>query len=143
MDSTKLVCTECGSINRIPTARLKDEPKCGSCKQPIFIQNVIELTEANAARTLQNTDIPVLVDCWAPWCGPCRSFAPTYEKVADEIMGTVRFAKLNTESNQQLATRWNIRSIPTLILFKSAKETARMSGALPESQLRDWISAQL
>ena len=143
MQTTKLYCPECGSINRIPSSRLQDGPKCGSCKEPLFARSVFELSQSNAAKALQNTEIPVLVDCWAPWCGPCRNFAPIFERVADDYRAKVRFTKLNTEQEQQLGQQWHIRSIPTLILFKSAKEVARVSGALPESQLKAWINENI
>ena len=143
MQSTKLYCSECGAVNRIPTARLGDQPRCGACKASLFGQVVLDLGQANAAKALQNTELPVLVDCWAPWCGPCKSFAPIFTRVAEELTPRLRFAKLNTEVEAQLAQQWAIRSIPTLILFKSAKEVARMSGALSEPQLQSWIAQHI
>ena len=139
MTTTKISCPNCASTNRIPTARLSDTPKCGKCKKPLFQGKVIELTAANVATTLHHNEIPVLVDSWAPWCGPCRNFAPTFELAAKEFEPKLRLAKLNTEQEQKVASRWQIRSIPTLILFKAGKEAARVSGALSGSQLKQWL----
>ena len=139
MAITSISCPHCLKSNRVPGERLGDGPKCGNCKKPLFNGKPMSLTAANAASLLNHTDIPVLVDCWASWCGPCRSFAPTFEKAAQELEPKVRFAKVDTEANQQLAARWQIRSIPTLILFKGGKEVDRVSGALPGPQLRQWL----
>jgi len=140
MTTTTLSCPNCQKSNRVPSDRLGDGPRCGNCKKPLFSGKPMTLTAANAVATLNHNDIPVLVDCWASWCGPCKSFAPTFEKAAKELEPKVRFAKLDTEANEQLAARWQIRSIPTLILFKGGKEADRVSGALPGPQLRQWLS---
>lgn len=139
---TSISCPHCFKSNRVPAERLGDGPKCGSCKKPLFSGKPMQLTAANAAAILNHTEIPMLVDCWASWCGPCRSFAPTFEQAAKDLEPKLRFAKLDTEANQQLAARWQIRSIPTLILFKGGKEVDRVSGALPGPQLRQWLAQQ-
>jgi len=142
MSTTSIACPACTKTNRVPSERIGDKPKCGHCKKPLFIAKPMRLTAANAAALLNNTEIPVLVDCWASWCGPCRSFAPVFEKAAQRFEPKVRFAKLDTEANQSLASRWGIRSIPTLILFRNGKEVDRVAGALPAPQLAQWLSQQ-
>ena len=139
MSTTNISCPSCSATNRIPSERLSDNPKCGKCKKPLFLGKPIELNAANVATTLNHNEVPVLVDCWAPWCGPCRNFAPIFEQAAQELEPKLRLAKLNTEDEQTLAGRWQIRSIPTLILFKQGKEIARVSGAMSLSQLKQWL----
>ena len=140
MSTTNISCPHCLSTNRIPTERLTDKPVCGKCKKALFMGKPQELTAANVATVVNHNQIPVLVDCWAPWCGPCRNFAPVFEQAAKEHEPKIRFAKLNTEQYNNVSSRWNVRSIPTLILFKNGKETARVSGALSPSQLKNWLS---
>ena len=140
MSSTNISCPKCNATNRLPTERLNDSPKCGKCKTTLFQGKAIELRAANVANTLNHNEIPVLVDCWAPWCGPCRSFAPIFEQAAAELEPHVRLAKLNTEQEQTVASRWRISSIPTLILFHHGKEVARQSGAMSLTQLKQWLN---
>lgn len=142
MTTTNVTCPKCNAKNRLPTDRLGDGPKCGKCKKPIFAGKPVELSSANVAAVLNHNVIPVLVDCWAPWCGPCKSFAPVFEQAARELEPRLRLAKLNTEAQQGIAGRWQIRSIPTLILFKAGKEVARLSGAVPLGQLKQWLGQQ-
>lgn len=139
MSATQINCPHCFATNRLPSERLTDNPNCGRCKSPLFTGKPLELNAGNVAGTIEINDIPVLVDCWAPWCGPCQSFAPVFEQLAAESEPYIRFAKLNTENEQSLAQSWAIRSIPTLILFKGGKEVARESGAMPMQLLKQWL----
>lgn len=138
-DSLHITCPSCNSINRVQSARLGDGPRCGQCKEPLFTGKPLELKGDRLDTVLNHTDIPVLVDCWAPWCGPCKVFAPIFEQAARQLEPKLRFAKLNTEDEPAAAGRWGIRSIPTLILFKGGQEMQRMSGALPLPQLMQWL----
>lgn len=139
MSSIQINCPQCLANNRLPAERLQDKPSCGRCKSPLFTANPMELTSVNVASTLSGNQIPVLVDCWAPWCGPCQSFAPVFEAAAARLEPQVRLAKLNTEIEPKISESWVIRSIPTLILFKGGQELQRMSGALPLPQLMEWV----
>ena len=139
MSVLQINCPHCFATNRLPAERLIDKPQCGKCKRPLFVGKPMELNPGNVAVTLDRNDIPVLVDCWAPWCGPCKSFAPVFEQAAQLLEPRLRLAKLNTEAVPSLGQRWNIRSIPTLILFKQGKEVQRIAGALPLPQLQQWL----
>ncbi len=139
----ELVCPHCGAINRVPAERLDDQPKCGKCGSLVLPAAPIELTAANFDRFLARDGLPILVDFWAPWCGPCKQFAPTFSQMAGQYAGKARFVKVNTEAEQNLAARHNIRSIPTLALFKSGRELDRVSGALPGPQLAAWLRPHL
>ncbi len=138
-ETIQVSCAHCLTTNRIPSDRLTDGPRCGKCKKPLFNGAVQNLTAASLVATLKHNDLPVVVDCWAPWCGPCRNFAPIFEQTARDLEPSFRFAKLNTESETRIAGRWNIRSIPTLIMFKNGAEAKRISGALSSVQLRQWL----
>ena len=142
METVNISCPHCFVTNRIPRTRLSENPLCGKCKNKLFDGDVIELNQQNVASLLQNNQTPVLVDCWAPWCGPCQTFAPIFAQAAAELEPHIRLAKLNTETNQALANQWQIRSIPTLILFKGGKEQSRQSGALSPAQLKQWLMQQ-
>jgi len=134
-------CPHCNGLNRIPAERLGDQPKCGRCKQAVLLSKPFDLTQGDYASQIKG-DFPLLVDVWAEWCGPCKSFAPIFEQAATELAGRCRLAKLDSEANQQLSGQLGIRSIPSLILFRDGKEVARQSGAFPLQQLLEWLKSQ-
>jgi thioredoxin 2 len=135
-------CPKCNGLNRIPAERLADAPRCGRCKAEVLPGTPIELNQANFASQLKG-DLPLLVDVWASWCGPCRAFAPTFAQAAAQLKGRYRLGKLDSEANPQLSAQLAIRSIPSLILFKAGQEIARQSGALSLPQLLAWIERPL
>ncbi|NSL54964.1 thioredoxin TrxC [Uliginosibacterium aquaticum] len=136
----EIVCVHCKSINRVPAGRLQDGPVCGACKQPILPAEPVVLTADSFDAVIARNGLPVLVDFWAPWCGPCRSMAPMYAEAARLLHGRALLAKLDTEAQPAIAARSGIRSIPTLALFKAGHEVAREAGARPAQDIVRWAS---
>lgn len=137
-----LACPHCHGMNRVPSERLSAQPNCGHCHKPLFTGHPVALDEAAFEKHIARSQVPVLVDFWAPWCGPCRAMAPAFEQAAQQLEPGMRLAKVNTEEAQSLAARFNIRSIPTLALFVNGREVARQPGAMGAADIVRWARSQ-
>lgn len=137
-----IVCPECGAKNRVPEDKLSANPACGQCHQALIPLAPIELNEKNFSHFIQNSDLPILIDLWADWCGPCKMMAPHFATVAKQNPQVV-FAKIDTEANPRLSSAFHVRSIPTLVLMNKSNEIARISGALRATELQQWLDQQL
>jgi thioredoxin 2 len=136
-------CPNCATLNRVPPERLAEGPKCGKCKAALLDGKPVPVSEASFDAAVLRTELPVVVDFWADWCGPCHAMAPGFERAAAELKPRVRFAKLDTEAAPGIAARYGIRGIPTLILFQAGKEAARISGAMDARGIQGWVSQAL
>ena len=135
MDTHHIVCPHCGATNRIPTARLGDDPGCGRCHRPLLDGTPIELDDLSFDKFVQSSTLPVLVDFWAPWCGPCRQMAPQFDAAARQLKGRALLVKVNSDDSPETSAKFGIRSIPTLVRLQGGVEQQRQSGALPAAQI--------
>ena len=135
----KLTCLECGAVNRVPEDKLGAGPKCGTCGTRLNGRSVREMDAAALAKAAKNDTLPLLVDFWAPWCGPCRMMAPEFAKAAQALGAGARLAKINTEEHPKVSQKHNIRGIPTMILYQNGREIARQSGAVPASAIEGFV----
>jgi thioredoxin 2 len=138
-DAVVYACSACRSANRILRSRLGDDPTCGRCKEKIFPRRPVTITDASWKQEVEQSPIPVLVDFWAPWCGPCRAVAPVLEAIAGERAGKLKIAKLNVDENPHMAARFAVQAIPTMILFRGPLEVDQIRGALPKAALEGRI----
>jgi thioredoxin 2 len=138
-ESYQAVCPHCSTTNRLPKSKPAEEAKCGKCSEPVFDGTPVALTAQSFQRHINSNDIPVVVDFWADWCGPCKMMAPEFSKTAIEMEPQARFAKVDTEAEKSIAAQFGIRSIPTLIIYKGGREVARQAGAMRAEQLKAWV----
>lgn len=136
--TTHVPCPACGATNRVPSVRLGEDPVCGRCGAELLSGAPVELTDANFDQVVAASGLPVVVDFWAPWCGPCRTMAPQFAQAAAQLKGRALFVKVNSDDNPQVSSRYAIRSIPTLVKLRGGREIDRVSGALPAAQVAAW-----
>ena len=139
MTAHTLTCLDCGQANRIPADRIGQGPKCATCGAGLLTGKVAEVDPATLAKAVRLDSLPIVVDFWAPWCGPCRMMAPEFSKAATAMKGQVRMVKLNTEAHPQAGAKHNIRGIPTMVAFSGGREAKRQSGAMRDSQIVSWV----
>jgi thioredoxin 2 len=139
----QIVCPHCDVTNRVPPDKIQEDPKCGRCKQPLFEGRPLDLTGATFQKHVERTDVPIVVDFWAPWCGPCRMMAPVFAQAAQQLEPQARLAKVNTEIEKRIAASFAVRSIPTLVVLKNGREIARKAGAMQLNNLLTWVRAHL
>ncbi|MDE2062302.1 MAG: thioredoxin TrxC [Bradyrhizobium sp.] len=142
-ETRHVVCGNCGRTNRLPVERASKEARCGACHQPLFTGHPVEVDEEGFGRHVANNDIAVLVDVWAPWCGPCRAMAPMFERAAQQLEPQVRLLKLNSDKAPSLSSRLNISGIPTLLLMRGGREIGRQAGAMDAQSIVAWTEARL
>lgn len=138
-----VACARCGAVNRVDSTRLGQGPTCGKCKAPLLPPEPLELDDAGLRRQLEKSDLPFLVDFWAPWCGPCKMMAPAFDQAAGQLSPRVRLAKVNTEAEPAAGQQFGIQSIPTMVLFVGGREKARVSGAMNAAQIGSWVQQNL
>ena len=143
MGKIHAVCPNCQTVNAVLTDRIRQNPVCAKCATPLLPGHPVELTDQTFDRFVSRSGLPVLVDFWAPWCGPCKMMGPAFAQAAAGMQGQVLFAKVDTEAQTASASRFSIRSVPSLVLFRQGREIARMSGALPADQIRSWVRQHL
>lgn len=141
MAGKKLTCLECGQLNRVPQDRLGPDAKCGTCGAPLIRARAVEVDPSILAKAARNDELPLVVDFWAPWCGPCKMMGPEFSKAAKTLNGQARLVKLNTEDHAKAGAKYNIRGIPTMVAFQGGREAKRQSGAMQEAQIVAWVKS--